>query len=111
MAFYGINFVTDYLAQTNVKYAGNTAEGYKQILNQKYIAFFQNSNYEAYFNWRRTGMPTFLFGVGTGNGGKIPMRFQYPNSEKTTNAINLNTAITAQFAGKDDINSTIWIIK
>lgn len=111
MAFYSINSVTDYLAQNNVKYVGNTTEGLKQILNQKYIAFFQNSNYEAYFNWRRTGLPTFLFGVGTGNGGKIPMRFQYPNSEKTTNTNNLNASITAQFAGKDDINSMMWIVK
>jgi hypothetical protein len=111
MAFYGINNTADYLAQTTVKYAGNNADGLKQILNQKYLAFFQNSNYEAYFNWRRTGIPTFLSGVGTGNGGKIPMRFQYPLSEKTTNADNLKTAVDAQYAGKDDINNVMWILK
>lgn len=111
MSFYGINNTTDYLSQITIKYAGNTAEGLKQILNQKYIAFFQNSNYEAYFNWRRTGVPTFLSGVGTGNGGKIPMRYQYPLSEKTTNADNLKAAVDAQYSGKDDINNVMWILK
>lgn len=111
MAFYGISSVSDYLAQTNVKYAGNNEDGLKQILNQKYISFFQNSNYEAYFNWRRTGIPAFLIGVGTGNGGVIPKRFQYPISENTTNSANVKAALTAQYAGKDEINSMMWIVK
>ncbi len=111
MSFYGINDATIYLAQTNVKYAGNNAAGLTQILNQKYLAFFQNSGYEAYFNWRRTGVPTFLIGAGTANGTKIPLRYQYPSTETNTNAINVNDAISRQFGGKDDINSQMWIIK
>ena len=111
MAFYGINNTADYLVQPTVKYAGNNADGLKQILSQKYIAFFQNSNYEAYFNWRRTGVPTFLTGVGTGNAGKIPLRFQYPTSESRVNKENVTSALTSQFGGKDDINSVMWIVK
>ncbi|MEA5137849.1 SusD/RagB family nutrient-binding outer membrane lipoprotein [Arcicella rigui] len=111
MSFYGIADATAYLAQTSVKYAGNNATGLTQILNQKYIAFFQNSGYEAYFNWRRTGVPTFLVGPGTGNGTKIPLRFQYPLSELSTNADNVKAAISSQFGGSDDINSAIWLIK
>lgn len=111
MAFYGINNTADYLAQSTVKYSGNTAEGLAQILTQKYVAFFQNSNYEAYFNWRRTGIPAFLTGVGTANGGKLPMRFQYPTSETRVNKANVTAALTSQFGGKDDINNVIWIVK
>jgi Starch-binding associating with outer membrane len=111
MGFYGITNSTDYLAQEKVKYAGNNVDGLKQILNQKYIAFFQNSNYEAYFNWRRTGIPTFLTGVGIANGGKIPLRYQYPLSESKVNANNLKAAVDSQYGGKDDINSTMWILK
>lgn len=111
MSFYGINDTTAYLAQGNVKYAGNTATGLTQILNQKYIAFFQNSGYEAYFNWRRTGIPTFLVGPGTANGTKIPLRFQYPSTEMNINGTNVTEAISRQYGGKDDINSQIWIIK
>ena len=111
MSFYGINDATAYLAQSTVKYAGNTAAGLTQILNQKYIAFFQNSGYEAYFNWRRTGIPTFLVGVGTANGTKIPLRYQYPSTERLVNEINVKAAITRQFGEKDDINAQMWINK
>ena len=111
MSFYGINDATTYLAQSTVKYAGNNAAGFTQILNQKYLAFFQNSGYEAYYNWRRTGIPTFLVGAGTANGTKIPLRYQYPSTETNTNTVNVNEAINRQFGGKDDINSQMWIIK
>ena len=37
-----------------VKCAGNTAAGLTQILTQKYVAFFQNSGLEAFYNQRRT---------------------------------------------------------
>jgi hypothetical protein len=32
-------------------------------------------------------------------------------SERTTNADNYKAAITSQFAGKDDINDVIWLLK
>lgn len=111
MSFYGIADATAYLAQNSVKYAGNNATGLTQILNQKYIAFFQNSGYEAYYNWRRTGVPTFLVGPGTANGTKIPLRYLYPSSESTTNLDNLTTSISRQFGGSDNINSAMWLIK
>jgi hypothetical protein len=111
MSFYGLNDATTYLTQTNVKYAGNNVTGLTQILNQKYISFFQNSGYEAYFNWRRTGVPTFLVGAGTANGTKIPLRFLYPSSELSTNKENLMESVNRQFGGKDDINMPVWIIK
>lgn len=111
MAFYGLNDATAYLTQSTVKYAGNNAAGLSQILNQKYISFFQNSGYEAYYNWRRTGVPTFLVGPGTANGTKIPLRFLYPSSESLTNKDNLTESVTRQFGGKDDINMPMWILK
>jgi hypothetical protein len=111
MSFYGINDITAYLAQSTVKYAGNNATGLTQILSQKYIAFFQNSGYEAFYNWRRTGVPNFLVGPGTGNGNKIPLRYLYPNSELSTNKDNLMESINRQFGGTDNINSTMWLIK
>lgn len=114
MGFYGIadaSSVTTYLAQTNVKYAGNTAVGLTQILVQKYIAFFQNTGMEAWFNWRRTGVPTFLTGVGTANSGQIPKRWQYPNNERTTNKTNLEAALSSQYSGKDDVNDIMWLLK
>lgn len=103
--------MNDYLAQSSVKYAGNNATGLNQILTQKYIAFFQNSGLEAFYNQRRTGVPTFLTGTGTGNSARIPKRWQYPSNERVTNKTNLDAALSAQYGGKDDINETMWLLK
>jgi hypothetical protein len=110
---YNIDFnFTDYYAQSSVKYVGNTADGLEQILLQKYLAFFQNSGWEAYFNYRRTGVPAFLTGTGTGNSGRIPKRFQYPATEQTSNETNWSNAVSNQFGGtSDDINAEMWLIK
>lgn len=104
--------VTDYLNQPSVVYAGNTEEGLKQIITQKYIAFFQNTGQEAYFNFRRTGFPLFDVGPGTGNGGKIPKRWLYPVSESTNNTLNYKAALQRQFGAEvDDLNNDLWINK
>ena len=105
------DFENSYYNQGAVKYAGNNATGLNQILMQKYFAFFQNSGWEAYFNQRRTGVPVFLTGTGTGNSGRIPNRFQYPASEQTTNSMNWRQAVQSQFGNNDDINAQMWMIK
>ncbi|WP_318351289.1 SusD/RagB family nutrient-binding outer membrane lipoprotein [Aquipluma nitroreducens] len=114
--FHGVTDVetkwTAYYAQPSVKLSSTSASALTQILTQKYLAFFQNSGWEAYNNYRRTGVPTFLTGPGTANSGRIAKRWQYPSSERTTNATNYNAALTSQFgAATDDINSEMWIIK
>ncbi len=109
---YSINYDwATYYAQPSVEYAGNNATGLNQILTQKYLSFYQNSGWEAYYNWRRTGVPTFHTGPGNGNSNRIALRFQYPTSEKSINISNVNSAIQSQFAGQDDINAKMWIIK
>ena len=102
--------VTNYLAQPLVKYAGDNATGLNQILTQKYLALFQSSGQEAYFNYRRTGVPTFDEGPGTGNGDKIPRRWLYPVSEATNNVENYNVAVARQFGTSgDNLNSELWM--
>jgi hypothetical protein len=101
----------DYFAQTSVKYAGNNATGLNQILTQKYLAFARNSGLEGYYQWRRTGVPTFGTGSGTSTNGIIPLRFQYPSGELSTNASNYTAALTSQYAGKDDIFAKMWLIQ
>lgn len=112
-ATYNINFDFEnvYYMQAAVKYAGNNTTGLNQILLQKYFSFFQNSGWEPYFNQRRTGIPAFLTGTGTGNSGRIPKRFQYPGNEQTTNNSNWKQAVQAQFGSNDDINAEMWLIK
>lgn len=104
------SFSTFY-AQPSVKLSATNATAINQIVLQKYIAMFQNSGYEAYYNWRRTGVPTFLTGSGVGNNNTIPLRYQYPLSEQQQNATNYKAALTAQGFSADDLNQTMWLIK
>lgn len=105
------DFENNYYQQAAVKYKGDNGNGLEQILTQKYLAFFQNSGREAYYNWRRTNVPVFLTGTGTGNSGVIPKRYQYPSSERTTNGNNWKATVDSQFGGNDDINAQMWLIK
>jgi len=109
---YPINFsFTDYFNQPAIKYAGNNAQGLSQILLQKYLAYARNSGYQAYYQWRRTGVPAFNAGPGTGNGGVIPRRWQYPSNESVANAANYQSAVKSQYGGNDDINQDVWLVK
>lgn len=114
--FESVNYVitfnyNNYYNQNAVKYAGATTAGLNQILLQRYLAMYQNSGQEAYFNWRRTGIPLFHTGPGSGNSQRVALRYQYPSVERTVNATNLTAALAAQYGGTDDINASMWIIK
>ena len=113
MEFYSVASIDidTFLASPNIIYNGNNVSGLAQILNQKYVAFFQNSERESYFNYRRTGIPAFNVGPANNNGGRIPTRWKYPQSEFQTNKVNVNAALTSQYGGSDDINATMWLLK
>lgn len=98
---------------SNVAYKGDNTDGLQQILEQKYVALFNNSGWEAYYNWRRTGIPAFAeggAGIGTAN-SLIPRRWQYPSTEQTQNTTNWQSAITSQFGGTDDVTQDTWLTK
>ena len=104
-----VDFTTFY-NQASVKYSANNATALTQILEQRYVALFRHAGLESYFTNRRTGIPVFTTGPGTGNSGRIALRFQYPAGEITSNTKNFNDALV-QYGGNDDINGKMWIIK
>jgi hypothetical protein len=100
-----------YYAQPTVKLSGAPATAINQIVLQKYIVCFENSGYEGYYNWRRTGTPAFQGGSGVGNNGVVPLRWAYPVGEQTQNGKNWQAALSAQGFSADDLNQTMWLIK
>jgi hypothetical protein len=94
-----------------VQFSATAATAINQIVMQKYIAMFENSGYEGYYNWRRTGIPAFQNGSGVGNNGVIPLRWAYPVTEQTQNAKNYTAALSSQGFSADDLNQTMWLLK
>ncbi len=109
---YNISFsYADYFAQPSVALTGNAVTDLNKILIQRYLTLARNSGYEGYYQWRRTGVPTFSTGAGVGNGNVIPLRFQYPSSELSTNNANVTAAVASQYGGTDGINKVMWILQ
>jgi hypothetical protein len=96
--------ITTYLAQPAVEYQGGTA-GLRQIALQKWIALYGNGP-EAYAEWRRTGVPELKPGPDALNDGRIPMRLQYPERERSLNRVAVEAAISRQ-AGAT-MNTPVW---
>lgn len=89
------------------------ATALNQILQQKYVAFFMNSGWEAFMNYRRTGQPAFSqggAGIGT-TGGLIPKRWLAPLDEINANNANYKASVTSQFGGTDVVTADNWLTK
>lgn len=97
--------VDAYMTQTDVTYSGTSDDILQKIALQKWIALYY-TGFEAWSDWRRTGMPEVIPGPDAVNGGKVPVRFQYPNSVKATNNANYQEAVSRM--GADDLNTKLW---
>jgi hypothetical protein len=102
---------SSYYAQPTVKLSSDPATAINEIVYQKYLAVFETSGYEPYFNWRRTGVPAFQGGAGVGNNGVIPLRWAYPVTEQTQNTKSWSAALANQGFTADDLNQTMWVLK
>lgn len=109
---YPVSFdFSSYYNQPAVKLSATANTAITQIVLQKYIAMFENSGFEPYYNWRRTGVPPFQTGSGVGNNGVIPLRWAYPISEQTQNTASWKAALTVQGFAADNLNQVMWLIK
>lgn len=90
-----------FLTNPNVAYNGT----FEQLMEQKYIALFF-VGFEAWAEYRRTGLPTMFKGTATQNGGILPTRLEYPVITKATNKA--NTDIAAQRMGGDNMTVRVW---
>jgi hypothetical protein len=100
-----------YYSQAAIAFSSTQATAINQIVLQKYLALFETSGYEGYYNWRRTGIPAFLGGSGVGNNGTIPIRWAYPVTEQTQNASNWSAALKNQNFSADDLNQKMWLLQ
>jgi hypothetical protein len=109
-AAYGINVTptSGYYTQPAIVYTGTSQQKLEKIAFQKWIALMF-TGLEAWYDWRRTGLPTIVPGADNLNNNLVPVRFIYPLSEQALNKTNRDAAVSRQ--GADDINTKIWIAK
>lgn len=99
---------TGYMTQPSVELTGTNNEILEKIALQKWIALYFNG-LEAWFDWKRTGLPVIIPGPGNLNNNLVPVRFIYPISEQALNAVNRAAAVQRQ--GADNINTRTWVAK
>jgi len=101
--------INAYISANPYKTSGSVEEQIEQISTQKWVALFLEDEYEIFSNWRRTGYPKLTPTNYPGNltGGKIPTRFQIPDSEGTYNEANFIEARTRQ-GGTNSLASVVW---
>ena len=104
---YNINVTpsAEYFTQPGVAYTGTSAQKLVKIGTQKWVALLFNG-LEAWFDWRRTGIPTITPGPDNLNNNRVPVRYPYPQAEQSLNGTNRAEAVARQ--GADDLNTAVW---
>lgn len=91
----------EYLTQEGVAYNGTL----EQIMTQKYYALFF-TDYQQWFEYRRTGYPILPKTSTMLNNQEVPQRLLYPTSAQNLNPLNYQEAVTAM--GGDRIDIKVW---
>lgn len=84
------------------------ARGLQLINTQFWLCTFLN-DFEAWSNWRRTGIPSLKPATYTGNltNGTIPRRMPYTTLEQQVNSANYKAAV-ARLPGGDVLTGRVW---
>jgi len=90
---------------------GTAEEQLEQIITQKWIALYPNSE-EAYAERRRTGYPKLYNRLNSLNAkisvDQLPRRMTYVSSEYSTNEEAVTEAISSLLGGPDDGTTKLW---
>ena len=97
----------NYLNNPVLSWNAADTEYYKmeKIHKQKYYTLFF-TDFQQWFEYRRTGHPELPKGSGLQNDGKMPSRLKYPVYVQSLNAANYTAAVS--IFGVDDLNTKVW---
>jgi hypothetical protein len=97
----GATVPADYFTNAAVAYDGTL----EQIMLQKYYALYF-TDYQQWFEYRRTGFPELPTTTAMLNNGVMPSRFTYPTDQQVYNPEHYQEVL--QMIGDDDINTKVW---
>lgn len=98
---WGVIIPSNYFTNTTAAYNGTL----ERIMLQKYYALFF-TDYQQWFEYRRTGFPVLPKNAGMLNDQKVPVRFRFPTTVSSNNNDNYLKAINNM--GGDNINTKLW---
>jgi len=109
-------YISDtYLKNENVSFSSVQNRELKQIWMQKYLLYFMQYPYDAYYDYRRTGYPNLPVNPATSTNPfdktQIPVRYTYPSDEYNYNLENLKGALDRQYKGNDRTDGVMWILQ
>lgn len=96
-----VTIPADYFENELAAYNGTL----ERIMLQKYYALYF-TDYQQWFEYRRTGFPELPTTKSMVNNAVMPSRFYYPQDIQTFNSENYQKAV--EILGSDDINSKVW---
>jgi hypothetical protein len=107
ITLWGYTVPANYFANSDLKWEpGNNQERQlDQIHLQKYYALFF-TDFQQWFEYRRTGHPVLPLGAGLRNNRQMPARINYPVYVQSLNQQSYQAAVADQ--GPDDINTKVW---
>jgi hypothetical protein len=107
ITLWGYTVPPGYLNGGDVKWEASSSLDTKldQIHLQKYYALFF-TDFQQWFEYRRTGHPVLPLGPGLKNNRQMPARINYPIYVQSLNQVNYQAAVADQ--GADDINTKVW---
>jgi hypothetical protein len=107
MIQWGVAMPAGFLAQPSVAYntAGSQDAQLQQIILEKYYALIF-TDYQTWFEKRRTGYPVLPRGAGIPAENQFPSRVPYPTYLQSLNSANLAAAVAV--IGKDNSDVKVW---
>ncbi|MGV3538843.1 MAG: SusD/RagB family nutrient-binding outer membrane lipoprotein [Rufibacter sp.] len=107
ITFWGVAVPANHLSDPEVKWeeSFNFDTKLELIHLQKYYTLFF-TDFQQWFEFRRTGHPTLPKGPGLQNGGIMPARLNYPLYVQSLNQANYQAVVADQ--GPDNINTKVW---
>jgi hypothetical protein len=107
ITFWDAEMPEDYLQKNEIAWndSENVNEKMDRIFRQKYFTLFF-TDFQSWFEYRRTGFPVLPVGPGLRNDGKMPSRLVYPINVQTLNRGSYDAAVAAM--GGDNINIKVW---
>ncbi len=99
--YWNVEMPAEYLESGSAAYDGTL----EQLMQQKYLALFY-TDYQGFFEFKRTGYPQEVTPGPDALYADYPSRFLYQSKEIALNKTNYDEAVSRQ--GADDIRTSVW---